>query len=621
MKNRSSSKSEIHGHTHRRLLSYAAGVPAYLGISAGLSFLLTVTVIIQMFSLSLIVAEVVTHHRPPGMLLIVVFVGCILLRSVLSWFRERLARQKSVLLKSAIKQQAFAKIVALGPLFTRAEKTGGLINMLTEGTEKLEDYFTHYIPSLVHIAILPTAIILFAFYLDWPSALVLLITGPLIVFFMWLIGTYARKISHDQWMSLSRLSAGFLDAIQGLKTLKLFGVSEMESERIADSSNGFRIITMRVLKVAFLSGMVLELAASISIALVAVQVGIRLIEGMMSFQPGLFMLLLAPEFYLPFRALGQHHHTGMEGSAAATEIFSVIDMPEQRKHTSTAQLPSGSAPEIRCNGLQYTYPGQKNSAISELSCTLPAGRLTAIVGPSGSGKTTFVHLLLGYIRPDKGTIQADGQRVFDMDPDVWRSNVAFVSQHPRFFNGSILDNLLMARPSAGMDEVREAARQAGAYEFITGMPNGYQTILSDNASRLSGGEKQRLALARALLRNAPLLILDEPTSYLDPESEQKVTGASLGAAKGRTTLVIAHRLRTVRHADHILVFDKGRIAERGNHHELISKRGLYHSFLATLGMTIAHQTEPPVSLQMEPPVAHQTEPLVSLQMEPLFLPG
>ncbi len=573
----------IHAHTHRRLFNYAVGVPAYLGTSAVLSLLFTLVVILQMFTLSMIIAEVFTHQLWSNPLLFVIFGLCIIFRSLLVWLRERSAQKRSVVLKSKIRQETFSKIMALGPLYARSGKTGGLINLLTEGTEKLEEYFTHYIPALLHIAILPPVIILFVFFLDWPSALILLITGPLIVFFMWLIGTYAKKISQEQWKSLNRLSAGFLDAIQGLKTLKMFGVSESESEKIAQSSNSFREITMRVLKVAFLSGMVLELAASISIAMVAVQVGIRLIEGMMSFQPGLFVLLLAPEFYLPFRALGQHHHAGMEGSAAASEIFSVIDQPHAS--TSVEEIPHNEITrvEIRCNGLKYAYHGQDKAAINNLSCILPPRQLTAIVGPSGSGKSTFVNLLLGYIYPDQGSIRINEVALEDIDPELWRQHIAFVSQHPHFFNGSILDNLLMANPSAGIDEVRKVARQAGADDFISRMPQNYHTQLRDNASRLSGGERQRLALARALLRDAPLLILDEPTSSLDPESEEIVTGAALNAVKNRTTLVIAHRLKTVRNADNILVFNQGSIAESGNHKELIQKKGIYFDYLAHLG--------------------------------------
>ena len=571
-------------HTHRRLFARAVGVPDYIVLTAIMSLLLTVVIIVQMFSLSLIIAEVFARSQPPANSLLLVFGGSVALRGLLVWQRERLARQKSVRIKSALRKEAFSRLLGFGPVHARSEQTGGVIHILTEGTEKLEDYFTHYIPSLIHIAILPPVIILFVFYLDWPSAIILLITGPLIVFFMWLIGTYAKKISQDQWASFNRLSAKFLDALQGMKTLKLFGESESESVHIADSSDQFRVMTMRVLRIAFLSGMVLELAASISIAMVALQVGIRLIEGMMPFQPGLFVLLLAPEFYLPFRALGQHHHAGMEGSAAASGIFDVIDRPARDVSGSNSTLNDSHGVGITCQDLRYAYPGQGNPAIVDVNCTLPPGKLCAIIGHSGSGKTTFINLLLGYLQPDQGTICVNEQGLHALDPDAWRQQVAYVSQHPHFFHGTVLENLRLARPGADMEAVREVAKEAGADDFIMDMPKGYDSTLEDNASRLSGGERQRLALARALLRKAPVLILDEPTSYLDPESEQLVIGAALKKRPDRTTIVIAHRLKTIQHADQILVFNEGCVAEAGNHRELMERRGIYHGYLDALGL-------------------------------------
>ena len=575
-----SSLSDGSGHTHRRLFLHAAGVPAYFGLNALLSALLTLVIIVQMFSLSLLIAEAFTTREWPGQHLFFLLAGSILMRSLLVWLRERFSRRQSVRLRSTLRQDAFQKVLSLGPQYAGTEQTGGIVGLLTEGVEKLEDYYTHYIPALVHIVILPPLVILFVFYLDWPSGLILLITGPVIVFFMWLIGTYAKKISQDQWESMNSLGAGFLDAIQGLKTLKLLGVSQEETHRIASSSNRFREMTMRMLTVAFLSGMVLELAASISIAMVAVQVGIRLIEGMMGFQPGLFMLLLAPEFYLPFRALGQHHHAGMEGSAAASELFRLMD--QANEGPSAGQPPKiGQTPaSILCEGLQYTYPGQDQPAVRNLDCALPAGSLTAIVGPTGSGKTTFTRLLMGYLRAGEGQIRVNGEPLRTHDYETWRGHVAYVSQHPWFFHGSVMDNLLTARPEAEKEEVEEAARRAGAHQFILQMSHGYDTPLTNNASSLSGGERQRLAVARALLRKGAVLILDEPTSSLDPETERYL-GEVIRRTKGKhTCIVIAHRLNTVRHADNILVFNKGQIAESGSHDELIREQGIYHDFLS-----------------------------------------
>lgn len=569
-------------HIHRRLFGFAANVHGFFGILSILSLSLVVVIIVQMLLLSIIIADVfvqVTYPNPHHLILLLL---AILARSALVWIRELYAHKKTATIKSKIREKGFEKVVEGGPAFTRAAQTGSVINTLTEGIEKLDDYFTRYIPSLIHIMILPITIIAFVFYLDWPSGIILSVTGPLIVFFMWLIGTYAKKISMDQWRSLGVLSSRFLDAIEGLKTLKLFGRDLEETREIERSSEGFRLMTMKVLTIAFLSGMVLELAASISIALVAVQVGIRLIEGMMEYQPGLFVLLLAPEFYLPFRALGQHHHAGMEGSAAAAEIFEIIDKPVGKK-LNLQQLIEGQTISISCNNLCYAYPGSQQPAIHNLNCEFIAGELTAIVGKTGSGKSTLIQMILGYIKPDSGSLLANGKSLLEADPDAWRKNIAFVSQHPWFFNGTIKENLLMANPAASEKEINESLERVNLLKLIEKLPHKLDTLLTENASRLSGGEKQRLAIARAFLKNAPLFILDEPTSSLDPESEQIITTATRFISENKTTIIIAHRLKTVRNAHKILVFDKGNVAESGNHQQLVSQRGIYYGYLSALG--------------------------------------
>jgi ATP-binding cassette, subfamily C, bacterial CydD len=571
-------------NTHRRLFRLAMAVRGLVQGIAGISMLLAGMIILQMYLLSTIIDHGFISSLPAKPSLLFALAAVIVIRGLLLWLRERLAQQKAVQIKSGMRHKLFRHILELGPLFTRSGKTGEQVALVTEGVEKLDDYFTRYIPSIIHIAILPPAIIIFSFFIDWLSALIMLLTAPLILFFMWLIGTHARSLTQKQWGELSRLSAHFLDALQGLKTLKIFGVNQREADHVASASDRLRLITMSVLKVAFLSGMVLELAASISIALVAVQVGIRLIEGLMTYQPALFILLLAPEFYLPFRMLGLHHHAGMEGAAAARKMFDMLD-----GETGYVPVMSGSSVMTRQLSLElvdvgFTYPGSDKPALMDVSCRLDPATFTAVAGHTGSGKTTLAYLLMGFLRPGSGQILVNGMSLNSTDMEEWRKLVAFVPQHPHFFNATVLDNLLMANPTANMQQVIRATRHAGAHDFIGQLPQGYDTPLSENASRLSGGERQRLAIARAFLKDAPLLIMDEPTSNLDPESEQTIALATEHLAKDRTTLIIAHRLSTVYRADEILVFDKGRIAEKGNHTSLLKNRGVYAGFLETLGM-------------------------------------
>lgn len=559
----------------------ATGIRHIFAGTVAISFLTACVIIVQMYLLSVIIAGVFMEGANLGLLNnnVILLGGTILLRSVLSWIREMNAQRGAIHIKSGLRNRLFSHLLDLGPAYIKREKTGELVSTAVEGIEKLDDYYTRYIPSAIAVLTIPVVIVVFVLYIDLLSGVVLMVTGPLIPFFMWLIGTYAEKITRRQWKTMSKMSSHFLDTLQGLKTLKLFGRSRDEAEEVRKTGESFRLVTMKVLKVAFLSGMVLELAASISIALVAVQIGIRLIEGMIPFQLGLFVLLLAPEFYLPFRTLGAHHHAGMEGAAAAERIFGILDLKSPHiSSPGTAGLPD-KPPAIRFENVSFIYPDGDLPALDEITCELPAGSLTAIVGHSGSGKTTFAYLLLRFLERSSGIITIDGVRLDDIAVTDWRSYAGFVPQHPRLFNGTIHQNLKFANPGAGFDEIVTAAQNAEAHDFITRLPDGYDTVLTDNAARLSGGEKQRIAIARAFIKNAPVIIMDEPTSNLDPESEEKIARAAARLASDKTAVVIAHRLNTVYRADRILVFDKSKIAEQGTHRDLLNRNGKYARYV------------------------------------------
>jgi len=478
-----------------------------------------------------------------------------------------------------------------------------LINTAVEGVEALDAYFRQYLPQLALAALVPLTILAFVFPLDFLSGLVLLLTAPLIPIFMILIGNLADALTRRQWTSLSRMSAHFLDVLQGLTTLKLLGRSRDQIQTIARISDHFRQTTLSVLRVAFLSALVLEMVATISTAVVAVEIGLRLLYGRLPFEEAFFVLVLAPEFYLPLRLLGTRFHAGVAGVATARRIFEVLATPPrvdgqvQRVPHPLAGIadPEGRAIHsqvqgpIRFENIHYAYDDGQRPALNGLSFEMLPGQMVALVGPSGAGKSTVAYLLLRFIAPDRGEITVDGIPLESIPLAAWRSQVAWVPQNPYLFHATVAENIRLARPEASLDEVVWAARQAHADRFIQALPQGYDTPVGERGARLSAGQAQRIALARAFLKDAPLLILDEATSNLDPEHEALVQEAVARLTQGRTVLVIAHRLSTVHRADRIVVLEGGRVVEVGTHAALLRRDGLYRRLVRTYSSQVVIQ--------------------------------
>lgn len=497
------------------------------------------------------------------------------LRAALLWVREVTAQRGAVRVKSELREQLLAHILRLGPAYASGERSGELVTTATEGVERLEPYFSRYLPQMFLSAFVPLMVAAYIFPRDLSSAVLLLVTAPVIPVMMILVGSYAEEHMQRQWLALSRMGAHFLDALQGLPTLKAFGRADEEKEKVARVSEEFRERTLRVLRFAFLSGLVLEFMTAVAIALVAAVLGLRVINGAISFEDAFLVLLLAPEFYRPLRELGVHRHAGMEGKAAAQRIFEILDTPAPVSMSDQNPAPPSGGLTIELSGVEFTYPGAERPALRDVSLTLRAGARTAVVGRSGSGKSTLVKLLLRFMDSRSGAITANGVPIAELPVESWREHVALVPQRPYLFYGSVLENIRLARPEATTAEVEKAADLAGAARFIQSLPRGYDTQIGERGLRLSGGEAQRLAIARAFLKDAPLLVLDEPTSSLDPESEELIRTALERLARDRTTLIVAHRLNTVYSADQIVVLDEGRVSEVRTHDRLIERGGLY----------------------------------------------
>ncbi len=562
----------------RHLAGPALNLAVGLGLAGGLLLIWQANLLASVVN-EVVVEKAGLHALWPWLwTLLAVF----LLRAVIAWSSEQVAFTAAARVKLALRDRLYRHLQALGPVYLHGERSGELSNLLVDGVEKLEAYYSRFLPQMALTALVPLAILAFVFPLDWISGLVMLGTAPLIPLFMILIGKGAERLNQRQWRELARMSAHFLDVIQGLTTLKLFNASRREAAVIAAVSDAHRHSTMKVLRVAFLSSLVLEFFATVSIAVVAVLIGFRLLWGEMVFLHGFFVLLLAPEFYLPLRTMGTHYHARMEGIAAAERLIEVLETAAPPAPATPVAVPAGGPPGIEFREVAYDYPGQR-TALAGATFHVAPGERVALVGPSGSGKSTTINLLLGFLRHQSGSILVDGRELAGMDHAAWLERVAWVPQRPRLFHGTVRENIGLGRPEASLEAVRQAARLAQAEEFIECLPQGYDTPVGEGGQGLSGGQIQRIALARAFLKDAPLVVLDEPTASLDLESEALVQAALERLAEGRTVVVVAHRLATVQSADRIIVLDGGRVAESGNHGELIAAGGLYAQMAAAYG--------------------------------------
>ncbi|MFI7631457.1 thiol reductant ABC exporter subunit CydD [Microbispora rosea] len=486
-------------------------------------------------------------------------VGC---RGLLGWAQGVLAGRAATALKSALRRLLLGRVEGLGPAY----RSGELVTLAGRGLDALDPYLTDYLPSVAVAGIVPLAVVVRLFVADLATAVIVVLTLPLIPIFGALVGWTTKTVTERQWRALSRLGGHFLDVVRGLPTLRAFGRARYQASVIREVAEAHRAATMRTLRVAFLSSLVLELVASLSLALVAVPVGLRLLSGSLDLRTALLVLLLAPEAYLPLRAMGTRFHAAMEGVAAADEAFAVINPPQEAGHEAgqvAARTGAGRAsrdggpPEIRLEDVTVRYPGREETALDRVSLVIRPGERVAIVGPSGAGKSTLLHLLLGFVTPSEGRVLVDGTDLAGLDLDEWRRRLAFVPQRPHLFATSVADNIALGS-AAGPAEIRAAAEAAQVAEFAGALPQGYDTPLGERGANLSAGQRQRVALARAFCRPAAqVLLLDEPTARLDGRSEAAIVEATRRLAEGRTAIIVAHRPAMIDLADRVVRLDGG----------------------------------------------------------------
>jgi len=546
-----------------------------LFLTVFLGFMAGALTVAQAFFLAGIIDGAFLHHqtlenlRAPLLYLLIT----ILLRSLCAGAERYSSRRLALELSGKLKDRIIRHLSRVSVLHLENEQAGEIQAGLSEGIEALRSWFGDYLPQVLLSAVVPLTVLLFVFPRDLLSGVILLVTAPLIPLFMVLIGQAAEKKANRKFEALRRMGGRFLDIIHGLGTLKLLGRSRDYIESIRHISSDLRHTTMEVLRQAFLSALALELLSTLSTAVVAVEVGLRLLYGHMEFRDAFLIVLLAPEFYLPLRLLGQRFHAGIEGVAAAERLYALLELPQEpRSPAAPRRMPDH--PRLECMGLSAAYhrrdAERPTPVLESIDFVLEVGKTIALAGPSGAGKTSLARVLLRFLQPSGGRLLADGIPAEQIPLEDWWSKISWVGQEASLVAGSIEENLRVARPSATRQQLEEAAASALILPFIESLPRSWDTPLGEGGARLSGGQAHRMTLARAFLRETPILILDEPGEGLDPPALEALSEATGRLLENRSALVIAHRAETLYRADELLYLEEGRIVHRGRPDELLA---------------------------------------------------
>lgn len=546
------------------------GMKRILAIITGLTIIQTASIILQAEWLNQAVTGLFNGKRIASLYPVIgFFLLAFLVRHAVTAVRQKIVYQYAAQTGADLRKRFLEQLFRLGPRFAKKEGTGRMVTLAMEGISQFRRYLELFLPKMVSMAIVPAAVVIYVFFQDKTSALILILALPILIVFMILLGLVAQKKADRQWKSYQTLSNHFVDSLRGLETLRFLGLSKSHSKNIFHVSERYRKATMSTLRVAFLSSFALDFFTMLSVATVAVFLGLRLIDGHILLGPALTALILAPEYFLPVREVGNDYHATLNGQEAGKTIQAILAQPGFKEEKPLELDTWTDGDELQLTRLNV------HESMSEFNLSFKGKKKIGIIGESGAGKSTLIDVLGGFLEPASGEIKVNGESRSHLQSDSWQKQLLYIPQHPYIFDDTLLNNIRFYHPDASHEETARAAASAGLSDLIRNLPGGLDGRIGEGGRALSGGQAQRVALARAFLGNRPILLLDEPTAHLDIETEYEIKETMKDLFENKLVFLATHRLHWMLEMDEIIVLDHGAVAEIGTHDELMAKQGVY----------------------------------------------
>ncbi|WP_428828672.1 MULTISPECIES: thiol reductant ABC exporter subunit CydD [Bacillus] len=521
---------------------------------------------------------------------VLLFLAAFLVRHGLTLMREKVMFTYSSRIGADVRKQLLDQLFRLGPAFTKKKGTGKLVTLAMEGIAQYRQYLQLFLPKMVNMAVIPVMVLVYVWTLDETSAVILIVTLPILIVFMILLGLVAQRKAAKQWRSYEKLSNHFTDSLRGLETLRYLGISKKHSRNIAEVSKRYRKATMSTLKVAFLSSFALDFFSMLSIATVAVFLGLRLIEGDLLLLPALTALMLAPEYFLPVREVGNDYHATLNGKEANEAIQVILEEKGFREQeTQSVQLNEwNEQSELTLQDVSVLHDEHAPYSIQDVDLTVKGKKKIGIIGASGSGKSTLTDVLGGFVEPSAGEIILNGKPLAHLQLAAWQKEVVYMPQHPYLFHMTLRENIRFYEPNATDEDVERAVEEAGLSQLVADLSNGLDEVIGEQGRGLSGGQAQRIALARTVLGQRSIMLLDEPTAHLDIETEYELKKTMLPLFENKLVFLATHRLHWMTDMDEIIVMDHGTIAEMGTHESLMERKGVYYQLVQEQMGAVTH---------------------------------